>query len=182
MRFAIAVVLILGAHALAGDARIDEQGRVIRKWPGGVWSDGKDYPAGSFEYIDTNSRVIGPVGSAGASGISAGVSTSTSSGSALDEVNATRAQRGLRPFILDPALAQGAQAAANYRAANRMEGHTSNDFAFLPPGSSAAAGGCAAWSPSMGWGACCTYDNYTYAGAGWAYGLDGRRYMHLFVR
>src|SRR5438874_293 len=28
----------------------------------------------------------------------------------------------------------------------------------------------------------CVYDGYTYAGAAWAAGRDGRRYMHLFVR
>jgi hypothetical protein len=29
---------------------------------------------------------------------------------------------------------------------------------------------------------CCVYENYTYAGAAWVSGRDGRRYMHLFVR
>jgi hypothetical protein len=100
----------------------------------------------------------------------------------LDEVNATRAQRGLPPYILDENLARGATACAIYRAQHRMEGHTSNDFSFLPPGSSAQAGGCAAWPVGMGWGSCCTYDNYRFAGAGFCVGPDGRRYMHLFVR
>ena len=100
----------------------------------------------------------------------------------LDEVNATRAQRGLRPFVRDEGLSRGAAGAADFRAARRMEGHTSNDFAALPAGSAASASGCGAWQPGTGWGTCCTYDNYTYAGAAWAIGSDGRRYMHLFVR
>ena len=100
----------------------------------------------------------------------------------LDEVNATRAQRGLRPYILDENLTRGAMACAVYRARNRIEGHTPNDFSFLPPGAHASAGGCAAWPVGMGWGSCCTYDNYTYCGAAYCIGPDGRRYMHLFVR
>jgi hypothetical protein len=103
-------------------------------------------------------------------------------GDALDEVNATRAARGLRPFIRDDYLTMGAKNAAQYRAAHLMEGHTSNDFSALPAGGNATAAGCAAWEPSMGWGACCTYENYTYAGAAYVFGRDGRRYMHLFVR
>lgn len=101
---------------------------------------------------------------------------------ALAEVNAARARRGLRPFLHDPLLTEGARRCAGERARRRIQGHLANDFAYLPSGAQASAGGCAAWEPSMGWGACCTYDNYTYAGAAWAIGADGRRYMHLFVR
>jgi hypothetical protein len=101
---------------------------------------------------------------------------------ALAEVNAARAARGLRPFIKDDYLTAGAINVADFRAARLMEGHTRNDFGGLPAGYTASAAGCAAWEPSMGWGACCTYENYTYAGAAWAIGRDGRRYMHLFVR
>jgi hypothetical protein len=101
---------------------------------------------------------------------------------ALTEVNAARAARGLRPFIKDEELTAGAINVADFRAERLMAGHTSNDFAGLPAGCTAPAAGCAAWEPSFGWGACCTYDNYTYAGAAWAMGRDGRRYMHLFVR
>jgi hypothetical protein len=70
-------------------------------------------------------------------------------------------------------------ACAAHRAANRIEFHTSNDFAF---GGGARATGCAAWPQGMGWGSCCTFESYTYAGAAWAIGADGRRYMSLFCR
>jgi hypothetical protein len=130
-------------------------------------------------------------GTATAQDIQAAVSgqtTSTSfyrpsnSAEALDEVNAARAARGLRPYIRDAYLTAGAMQAAEYRAARLIEGHTPNDFAALPPGGFASSAGCAAWEPGMGWGSCCTYENHTYAGAAYAYGRDGRRYMHLFVR
>jgi hypothetical protein len=101
---------------------------------------------------------------------------------ALAEVNAARAARGLRPFVKDDSLTAGAMNVADFRAARLMAGHTGNDFAGLPVGALATSAGCAAWEPSWGWGACCTYDNYTYAGAAWAVGSDGRRYMQLFVR
>lgn len=102
---------------------------------------------------------------------------------ALDEVNAARARRGLRPFLPDPALTQAAAACAQTRAARGIRGHLSNDFAALPPGVNARAAGCGALEPSWGWGTCCTYDQqYVYAGAAWVMGSDGRRYMHLFVR
>jgi hypothetical protein len=101
---------------------------------------------------------------------------------ALAEVNAARAARGLKPFIKDDDLTAGAVNVADFRAARLMAGHTSNDFGGLPRGCRATAAGCAAWEPSFGWGACCTYDNYTYAGAAYSVGRDGRRYMHLFVR
>jgi hypothetical protein len=101
---------------------------------------------------------------------------------ALTEVNAARAARGLKPFVKDANLTAGAFNVAGFRAARLMAGHTSNDFAGLPEGCTAAAAGCAALEPSWGWGSCCTYENYTHAGAAWAMGRDGRRYMQLFVR
>jgi hypothetical protein len=101
---------------------------------------------------------------------------------ALAEVNAARAARGLKPFIKDAHLTAGAINVADFRAARLIEGHTANDFAGLPVSSTASAAGCAAWEPSWGWGACCTFENYMYAGAAWALGQDGRRYMQLFVR
>jgi len=101
---------------------------------------------------------------------------------ALAEVNATRAARGLPPYIHDAGLTAAAAACAGFRAARLIEGHTSNDFAAVPAGTFASASGCAAWEPGLGWGSCCTYDRYTYAGAAYVMGRDGRRYMHLFVR
>ena len=105
--------------------------------------------------------------------------------SALDEVNAVRARVGLPPYLEDPGLTVGAMHAANFRATHLLEGHTGGalgDFAFLPPGTQARAAGCAAWRPEWGWGSCCMFDRYTYGGAAYAVGRDGRRYMHLFVR
>ena len=52
---------------------------------------------------------------------------------AIDEVNATRAKRGLKPFVRDEGLTQAAMGAAAYRAKHLISGHTSNDFKFLPP-------------------------------------------------
>lgn len=101
---------------------------------------------------------------------------------ALAEVNAERAKRGLRPFLPDPLLNQAARMCASIRASKRIEGHLPNDFSYLPSGTSARSAGCGALEPSWGWGTCCTYDNYTYAGAAWVMGADGKRYMHLFVR
>jgi hypothetical protein len=101
---------------------------------------------------------------------------------ALAEVNAARARRGLRPFLPDPLLNQAARTCAKIRAASRIEGHLPSDFAHLPSGASATSAGCGALEPSWGWGTCCTYDNYNYAGAAWVMGADGQRYMHLFVR
>lgn len=99
----------------------------------------------------------------------------------LDEVNAQRARRGLPPYRLDPDLTRAAQAAADYRARNRIEGHC-NDFSFLPAGIRAACAGCAAWPLGTGFGACDLYANWTFCGAASAVGPDGRRYMHCFYR
>jgi hypothetical protein len=101
---------------------------------------------------------------------------------ALAELNAVRAARGLRPYLRDDYLTAGAKNVADFRAERMIEGHTSNDFGGLPVGCQASASGCAAWPAGMGWGACCTYENWTYAGAAYSVGRDGRRYMHLFVR
>ncbi len=101
---------------------------------------------------------------------------------ALGEVNATRARRGLPPFQRCEALSVAASKAADFRAARHIAGHTSNDFGFVPRGTHASAAGCAAWTRDWGWGSCCTYERWRYAGAAWAMGRDGRRYMHLYVR
>ncbi len=110
----------------------------------------------------------------------AGVSAAPGDG--LDEVNAQRAARGLRPFVRDEGLMQAARACAAFRAQHGMFGHTSNDFSFVPSGTSASAAGCAAYPASYGWMSCCVNDNYAYGGAAWVTGADGKRYMHLFVR
>ncbi len=104
------------------------------------------------------------------------------SGDALAEVNAARAQRGLRPFILDPALTRAAEVCARLRAHHLLAGHTANDFNALEPGVSAAAAGCGALEPSWGFQSCCQFENWTFAGAATVRGRDGKLYHHLFVR
>jgi hypothetical protein len=101
---------------------------------------------------------------------------------ALAEVNMARTRRGLPPYLRDEGLTVAAEHAAAFRAAKLIAGHTANDFAYLPHGAQATAAGCAAWTPDWGWGSCCTYEAWTYAGAAWCMGRDGRRYMHLYVR
>ena len=107
-------------------------------------------------------------------------SPSWSAEEALDEVNALRRARGLPEYVIDDGLTAAAKAAADHRASQLVEAHC-NDFSFLPEGARADAAGCAAWYPEDGWGSCCIYENYRFAGAAWALGTDGRRYMHLFV-
>lgn len=108
--------------------------------------------------------------------------TITTGEDALDQVNAARARRGLRPYIRDENLFRGALSCARARAANLIRGHTQNDFAYLPPGTSARAGGAGGLEPSWGFQACTVFDNYTYAGAAWVRGRDGRMYSQIFVR
>jgi hypothetical protein len=107
---------------------------------------------------------------------------SDQAGDGLDEVNAKRAERGLRPFLRDESLTRAAFGAARFRARHLLFGHTANDFAFLPAGASADSAGCAAYPAGYGWLSCCTYEGYTHAGAAYAVGADGKRYMHLYVR
>lgn len=111
-----------------------------------------------------------------------GISGAVVEADSLDEVNALRARRGLRPFVRDEGLTQAARACAAHRAAHGLFGHSSNDFAFVPAGTSARSAGCAAYPASYGWMSCCVYDSYTYGGAAYVTGRDGKRYMHLFVR
>lgn len=99
---------------------------------------------------------------------------------ALDHVNNLRRARGLRPFLRDDNLTAGALACVQTRASRRRPGHSANDFSFLPAGTSASAAGCE-YSPRSDWGACCTFDNYTYAGAAYVE-QDGGLYCHIFVR
>src|SRR5205823_3123448 len=60
-------------------------------------------------------------------------------GDGLDEVNAKRAARGLPSFIRDEGLTRAARACAAFRAEHGLFGHTSNDFTFLPSGTSAGS-------------------------------------------
>lgn len=104
---------------------------------------------------------------------------------ALDQVNAQRAARGLRPFLRDDNLLVGAMGAAAQRAKLRVAGHLRGgmgDFAYLPPGTWAHAGGAGAWLPGEGFGACCVYENWNYAGAATVKGSDGLLYHQIFVR
>jgi hypothetical protein len=100
---------------------------------------------------------------------------------ALMMVNTLRQRAGLRHYIYDEKLAEGALAVATYRAMHRIEGHV-NDFAFLPAGAQSNCAGCAAWPQGMGFGACEVYGGHTYCGAAWVIGPDGIRYCHAFYR
>lgn len=103
---------------------------------------------------------------------------------ALDQLNAQRATRGLRPYLRDENLMIAARSAAVFRMRLRMHGHTANDFQFLPSGCTSVAAGCAAWPAAMnlGFGACGTDGSYTYAGAATVLGPDGQEYHHAFYR
>ena len=101
---------------------------------------------------------------------------------ALIEVNIARARRGLPAFIHDVNLYRAAEGCAQFRADRRIKGHTSNDFAALPPGTSARSAGCGAMEASWGFQACEVYSRYTYAGAASVRGANGIVYHHLFVR
>lgn len=144
-------------------------------------------PAGGYVIPSAPSTTSGveyvshytPAAAAGATSV---VPADASAGDGLDEVNAKRAARGLRPYLRDEGLTHAAMACAQFRASSGLFGHTGNDFAFLPSGTSASSAGCAAYPSSYGWMSCCVYENYTYAGAAWATGRDGKRYMHIFVR
>lgn len=144
--------------------------RVVRQWVGAP------SPAPNTPTAEQLAALTNPY-SAGALASRAG------RGNALDEVNELRAQRGLRPYRHDPLLERAAKRCADVRAAALHFGHTRNDFAYAAEvGVQASATGCAAWVPEMGWGSCSIYDGYTYGGAAWTLGADGKRYMHLFLR
>ncbi len=101
---------------------------------------------------------------------------------ALAEVNAARAARGLRPYVRCEGLTAAAIHVARFRAARLCAGHTASDLAAVPAGYTAAAAGCAALHPSWGFQSCCQYEHWTFAGAAWVRGRDGRLYCQLFVR
>lgn len=97
---------------------------------------------------------------------------------ALDMVNAQRAQRGLRPYLRDPALTQHAYACAKIRAERRIFGHLNGELS----GVNASCSGCAGNEPSWGFMACDLYANWTYCGAAYVMGSDGKMYCHAFYR
>jgi len=104
----------------------------------------------------------------------------------LDEVNQHRAARGLRPYIRDPLLTEAAKKCALIKAQNCLSGHLGgpmSDFACLPPGARCSSTGAdgSKVRPGEGWFTCCTYENYTTAGAASYIGPDGFRYFSLFV-
>lgn len=107
---------------------------------------------------------------------------------ALAEVNEARARRGLPAFVKCEALTIGALNVAKFRADRLIAGHTADDFAGLPSGTSADSAGCAAWplgtitTEGDTWGSCCWTEAWVEAGAAWALGRDGNRYTHIFVR
>lgn len=172
VRFLFAVLaLTIAADAEAGPFRRGSQ-RVTYQPVGQVYSTPPSAPTG--EYVAGYTPSATP--------ITHTIPADAVTGDALDEVNAKRAARGLRPFVRDESLTQAARSCAAFRAGHGLFGHTSNDFSFLPPGASASAAGCAAYPASYGWMSCCTYDSYTYGGAAYVTGSDGKRYMHLFVR
>jgi hypothetical protein len=106
----------------------------------------------------------------------------TGSDDDLIEVNLLRASKGIKPFEKDDCLTVTAAALARFRAEHLIEGHSTNDFAYLPAGCKADTMGCAAWPLGTGFGACALFDDYTYAGAAWHLGSDSRRYMHVAYR
>jgi hypothetical protein len=190
-RAAFSLAVILGIIFLAGDSRAHGQERYtwhavptyldqIALYRGNEQIGNYLYSKQAYYAYDGTKEAFEE--KPGTCPIAPPIRTASESIDALAEVNAARASRGLRPFILDDGLTKAALGAARFRAANLIAGHTANDFAYLPAGVHATAAGCAAWHDSWGWGSCCTYDGHTYAGAAWVKGSDGRRYMHLFVR
>lgn len=163
------------------DGRIDNRdGNTCWAWPDGrleVLGPNGEHTGRFFNSKYT--PILGP-------GENTSRSTSSSgSDDSLDEVNRARALRGLRPFINDSLLNQGARLCARLRAQQHIHGHLGgnmSDFACLPQGVEMSAAGAGALTPDWGWGTCCTYENYQYAGAAWVMGSDGLRYMSLFVR
>ena len=98
---------------------------------------------------------------------------------ALNDVNAARAQMGLPAIQRDEALTQAAMAAADYRATYGIGLHTSNDFAFLPPGAAASGSGTGYNGGPL---TCCyATSNFPVAGAAYSTGGDGVRRVHIFV-
>lgn len=195
--FSMVVMVAVSMLMLVPEAFADKQSRRSRRQGGwvtmasdssvgqcsqGQCSQGQCLDMGRIERVERSDLITAPSLTSPAAGGTQSTVAFTSSSDALHEVNAERAKRGMKPYVNDPLLNQAANACAKIRAASQIHGHLSSDFDQLPPGAHATAAGCGALEPSWGWGSCCTYDNYTYGGAAWVMGKDGRRYMHLFVR
>lgn len=98
-------------------------------------------------------------------------------------MNRQRAAHGVKPLVRDDTLSETALKCATYRAERGIQGHTSNDFDFLPDRNYrlATATGCAAWRD--GFGACGILESkYTVAGAAVVVGKNGLRYCHVYYR
>lgn len=173
-RIAFLLVLAAASPALGADFG-----------PSITTTDGKSYTRGADgHYYPADSAPVAANCATGSCSVSVTVQQGrpTPIRDALAQLNAQRAARRLHAYQHDPALAEAALKAAQYRADRCIEGHTANDFAFLPPGCSASAAGCAAWPAHLGFGACAAYEGWTFAGAASVTGRDGRVYHHLFVR
>lgn len=117
-----------------------------------------------------------------------GVKVKAKGHAALDQLNSQRAQRGLRPYVLDEGLQAAAEQCAQIRAAQHIHGHlpTGNQFPLsdfsLLDGVTCACTGAGANTPDWGFTACEAYGNYTFAGASGVMGSDGRYYCSLYLR
>lgn len=101
---------------------------------------------------------------------------------ALDELNARRQVRGLRPYLRDETMTLAAARCALVRAHYRIRGHLLDEYS-TPWTGGARSTGCAGNEVRHGFMACNDdATQYTYAGAAYVVGSDGRLYCHLFVR
>jgi len=98
----------------------------------------------------------------------------------FDTVNQIRQRRGLKPFLMDRALMEQAQATSMVRAKKKVAGHLRGW-----QGLHAKSEGC---GTSQGCDlegrkfiTCCLFEKWTYAGVGCAH-LGGRTYYTLLVR
>jgi hypothetical protein len=181
--FSLTALCLVAAGARAADA---PHGPVLTTTDGTtyIWQTDGYYPAGSVAIPKAMPSAKSCVCGAGCTcpaGACPAQCPVVSGDDALTVLNAQRASRGLRPYIRDAGLTVAAEAAAAFRAAHRLFGHTDNDFRFLPAGVRAHAAGCAAYPREYGFMACACYENWTHAGAAWVQGADGRYYCHLFV-
>lgn len=179
-RFVLAALLLLVLVS-----SVSAQGRRQRRKDRGWSQDWSQVMGGTVMTIDSP-RTSAPPTTDGPPAVSPDVKPADNAGSsdAMDEVNAKRAQKGLRPLQKDPLLCQGAYECAKRRASRGIHGHLpESDFSCLPSGAQASVGGAGALEDSWGWETC-AYDNpqYTVGGAAWVRGRDGLRYMSFFGR